>query len=193
MMPIAKPAASPPVKGIPKFPAIVEIWLVSVSELLRVVSNDWDTIWSLSQSTLIIPCDWRYIIAPKNIPTTTAKIFITFFIANPMRNPTTPPEPIENKVGERTSSKTCNIIILKRIAFLKEFLGIIATNPSTTIEELDRLVDHKLETEERALKNAKNIFDTEKIFVNVRILGWIKYLIMQKNGRVPREEVQEED
>jgi hypothetical protein len=76
------------------------------------------------------------------------------------------------------------VIILKRIAFLKEFLGIIETNPSITIEELARLVDHKLETEERALKNAKNIFDTEKIFVNVRILGWIKYLIIEKNGRI---------
>jgi hypothetical protein len=75
------------------------------------------------------------------------------------------------------------LIILKRIAFLKEFLGIIETNPSITIEELARLVDHKLETEERKLKNAKNIFDTEKI-VNVRILGWIKYLIIEKNGRI---------
>jgi hypothetical protein len=85
------------------------------------------------------------------------------------------------------------IIILKRIAFLKEFLGIIETNPSITIEELARLVDHKLETEERALKNAKSIFETDKIFDSVRILGWIKYLIIEKNGRVPREEDKEED
>jgi hypothetical protein len=84
------------------------------------------------------------------------------------------------------------IIILKRIAFLKEFLGIMEANPSITIEELAGLVDHKLETEERALKNAKNIFDTEKIFVNVRILSWIKYLIIEKNGRVTREEDENE-
>jgi hypothetical protein len=58
-------------------------------------------------------------------------------------------------------------IIEKRIAFLKEFLGIKEANPSISIEELAGLVDHKLETEERALKNAKNIFDTDNIFANV--------------------------
>ena len=77
-------------------------------------------------------------------------------------------------------------IIEKRIDLLKETLSIIESNPSITTEELAALVDHKLETEERALKNAKNVFDTEKIFVNVRILGWIKYLIIEKNGRIPR-------
>jgi len=38
-----------------------------------------------------------------------------------------------------------------------------------------------------ALKNAKNIFDTDKIFDSLRILGWIKYLIIEKNGRIPRD------
>lgn len=54
-------------------------------------------------------------------------------------------------------------IIEKRIALLKQILGFIEANPSITIEELDELVDHRLETEERALKNAKNIFDTDRI------------------------------
>ena len=63
---------------------------------------------------------------------------------------------------------------------------MLESNRSITTEELAALVERKLETEERALKNAKNVFDTEKIFVNVRILGWIKYLIIEKNGRVPR-------
>ena len=63
---------------------------------------------------------------------------------------------------------------------------MLESNPSITTEELAALVERKLETEERALKNAKNVFDTEKKFVNLRILGWIKYLIIEKNGRVPR-------
>jgi hypothetical protein len=63
---------------------------------------------------------------------------------------------------------------------------VLESNPSITTEELAALVERKLETEERALKNAKNVFDTEKKFVNLRILGWIKYLIIEKNGRVPR-------
>jgi hypothetical protein len=29
------------------------------------------------------------------------------------------------------------------------------------------------------------VFETDKIFKNVRILGWIKYLIIEKDGRVP--------
>jgi hypothetical protein len=45
-----------------------------------------------------------------------------------------------------------------------------------------------LEVEERALKNAKNIFETDKIFDSVRILGWIKYMIIEKNGRVTRRQ-----
>jgi hypothetical protein len=81
---------------------------------------------------------------------------------------------------------TFTAIILKKIAFLNEILGFVESNPSITKEELAALVDHKLETEETALKKANNVFDTEKIFVNLRTLEWIKYLITEKNGRVPR-------
>jgi hypothetical protein len=84
-------------------------------------------------------------------------------------------------------------IIEKKIAFLKEVLSTIETNPKITIRELAQLVDQKLEKEEMALKNAKSVFETDKIFDSVRILGWIKYLIIEKNGRVPREDDQEED
>jgi hypothetical protein len=38
--PIAKSAASPPVRGIPKFPAIADICPVSVKELAIVVTVD---------------------------------------------------------------------------------------------------------------------------------------------------------
>ncbi len=57
---------------------------------------------------------------------------------------------------------------------------MLESNPSITTEELAALVERKLETEERALKNAKNVFDTEKKFVNLRILGWIKLLDNRK-------------
>jgi hypothetical protein len=55
------------------------------------------------------------------------------------------------------------------------------------------IIDHMLGTEVRALKNAKNILYTDKIFDNIRILSWIKYLIIEKNSRLPREDNQEED
>ena len=72
------------------------------------------------------------------------------------------------------------------LAFLKEGLNTIEGNPTITLEELAAIVDHRLVTDGRALKKAKIMFDTEKIFVNVQILDWIKYLIIEKNGRVPR-------
>jgi hypothetical protein len=83
---------------------------------------------------------------------------------------------------------TSTHIIEKKIAFLKETLGIIEANPRITLDELADLVDYSLVTEERALKNAKNVFETDKIFASVRILGWIKYMIIEKNGRVPRHD-----
>ena len=44
------------------------------------------------------------------------------------------------------------------------FIRIIEKN----IAFLAGLVDHRLETEERAVKNAKDIFETDKIFDSVR-------------------------
>jgi hypothetical protein len=43
------------------------------------------------------------------------------------------------------------------------------------------------------LKNAKSVFETDKIFYSVRSPGWIKYMIIEKDGRVPREEDQDEE
>jgi hypothetical protein len=72
-------------------------------------------------------------------------------------------------------------IIEKKITFLKDVLNTIETNPTITLEELAAVVDHKLEAEERALANSKDVFDnvSDKIFDSVRILGWIKYLIIR--------------
>jgi hypothetical protein len=74
---------------------------------------------------------------------------------------------------------TSTHIIEKKIAFLKETLGIIEANPRITLDELADLVDYSL---------GKNVFETDKIFASVRILGWIKYMIIEKNGRVPRHD-----
>jgi hypothetical protein len=76
-------------------------------------------------------------------------------------------------------------IIEKKIALLKEILGIVETNPNMTLEDLAELVDHKLETEERALKNAKSVFDIDKIFDSIRILSWVRYLKREKNEQYP--------
>lgn len=62
---------------------------------------------------------------------------------------------------------------------------MIEANPTITLDELAALVDQRLETEERATDKSKDIFETAKIFNNVRILGWIKYITLGKNGRVP--------
>jgi len=88
---------------------------------------------------------------------------------------------------------TFSRVIEKKIAFLKEVLSTMEANQNITTRELAQLIDQKLEKEQRALKRAKNVFETDKIFDSVRILGWIKYLIIEKNGRVPREEDQDKD
>lgn len=102
-------------------------------------------------------------------------------------------EYLEKEFIYKKHAPTFYRIIEKKIAFLKEILSIIEANPTITLEELAAFVDHRLETEERALKNARNVFETDNIFDNVRILGWVKYLIIEKNGRVPRINHQDED
>jgi hypothetical protein len=79
-----------------------------------------------------------------------------------------------------THAPTFTTIIQRRIALLKEILGIIESNPNITVEDLAALVDHKLETQQTALQNAKNVFDTDRLFIDVRILEWIKYLIRKE-------------
>lgn len=68
---------------------------------------------------------------------------------------------------------------------MKEYLGIIEANSTITLDELAALVDQRLEEQERAMDKSSNVFETDKIFNNVRILGWIKYLIIEMDGRVP--------
>ena len=97
-------------------------------------------------------------------------------------------EDLEREFIYKNHAPTFYRIIEKKITFLKDVLNTIEANPTITLDELAAIEDHKLETEERALKNAKNVFETNKIFDSVRILSWIKYLIIEKNGRVPRKD-----
>lgn len=53
-------------------------------------------------------------------------------------------------------------IIEKKIAFLKEILSTIEANPTITSEELAAFVDHRVETEERALKNKKKYLNLKR-------------------------------
>jgi hypothetical protein len=94
-------------------------------------------------------------------------------------------EDLEKEFIYKKHAPTFYRIIEKKIAFLKEYLGMMEANPTITLDDLTAIVDHKLEKEERALQNTKDVFESDKIFDSVRILGWIKYLIIEKAGRVP--------
>jgi hypothetical protein len=97
-------------------------------------------------------------------------------------------ETLEKEFNYKEHSPMFYQIIEKKISFLKEYLGIIEANPALNLDDLAALVDQRLEEQERAMDKSSNVFETDKIFNNVRILGWIKYLIIEKNGRVPAEE-----
>ena len=97
-------------------------------------------------------------------------------------------ETLEKEFIYKDHNPTFYQIIEKKISFLKEYIGIIEANPSITLEELAALADQRLEEQERAMDKSNNVFETDKIFNNVRILGWIKYLIIEKEGRVPRDD-----
>jgi hypothetical protein len=94
-------------------------------------------------------------------------------------------ETLEKEFIYKEHSPVFYQIIETKIAFLKEYLGIMEANPTVTLDELAALVDQRLETEERAMDKSKDVFETDKIFNNVRILGWIKYMIIEKKGHVP--------
>jgi hypothetical protein len=76
-------------------------------------------------------------------------------------------------------------IIEKKISLLKEYLEVIEASPAIILDELAALVDQRLEEQERAMDKSNDLFETDKIFTNIRILGWIKYLIVEKDGRIP--------
>ena len=96
-------------------------------------------------------------------------------------------ETLEKQFVFKDHSPVYYQIIENKIAFLKEYLGIVEATPTITLDELAALVDQRIGigNEERVMDKSKNVFETDIIFNNVRILGWIKYLIIEKNGRIP--------
>ena len=76
-------------------------------------------------------------------------------------------------------------IMETKISFLKEYLEFIEANPTISLDELASLVEQRLEEEKRAMNESNTVFDTDKMFRNIRTLDWIKYLIIEKEGRVP--------
>lgn len=63
-------------------------------------------------------------------------------------------------------------------------LDTIESNPSMTLQELEGLIDYRIESSERELDDAQTREETDRIFVEVRILDWIMFMIrtaMQSN------------
>jgi hypothetical protein len=46
-----------------------------------------------------------------------------------------------------------------------------------TMQELADLIDYRIEGEERELDDAKSVFETDKIFIELRILEWIRFTV----------------
>jgi hypothetical protein len=78
---------------------------------------------------MLINNEVGYIFTDKNIPRTTASIFITRFMAKPTRKPIIPPEPAENRVEERTSK-------LKSFLIDCQYVIAIMVSNSITIKVL---------------------------------------------------------
>jgi hypothetical protein len=94
-------------------------------------------------------------------------------------------ETLEKDINFRDHSVLFYQIIEKKISLLKEYLEVIEASPAIILDELAALVDQRLEEQERAMDKSNDLFETDKIFTNIRILGWIKYLIVEKDGRIP--------
>jgi len=63
-------------------------------------------------------------------------------------------------------------------------LDTIESNPSMTLQELEGLIDYRIESSERELDDAQTREETDRIFDEVRILDWIMFMIrtaMQSN------------
>jgi hypothetical protein len=81
---------------------------------------------------------------------------------------------LEKDINFRDHSVLFYQIIEKKISLLKEYLEVIEASPAIILDELAALVDQRLEEQERAMDKSNDLFETDKIFTNIRILGWIK-------------------
>jgi hypothetical protein len=78
----------------------------------------------------------------------------------------------------RERSPYRRVLILKEIKEIRPYL-------SSYYEETKLVLESRGEEQERAMDESNDIFEPDKIFNIVRILGWIKYFIIKSDGRVP--------
>ena len=77
---------------------------------------------------------------------------------------------------------TLNQTIQRKIELINSTLETIESNPCMTMQELADLIDYRIEGEERELDDSTSIFETDKIFIELRILEWIG-LAIRKVGQ----------
>jgi hypothetical protein len=76
-----------------------------------------------------------------------------------------------------THSLTFNQTVQRKIELINSTLETIESNPCMTMQELADLIDYRIEGEERELDDAKSVFETDKIFIELRILEWIRFTV----------------
>ena len=77
-----------------------------------------------------------------------------------------------------------NHSVNKKIELINWTLDTIESNPSMTLQELEGLIDYRIESSERELDDAQTREETDRIFGEVRILDWVMFMIrtaMQSN------------
>jgi hypothetical protein len=74
-------------------------------------------------------------------------------------------------------SLTFNQTIQRKIELINSTLETIESNPCMTMQELADLIDYRIEGEERELDDATSIFETDKNFIELRILEWIRFTV----------------
>lgn len=88
------------------------------------------------------------------------------------------------KIISPLNNLTYNHSVNKKIELINWTLDTIESNPSMTLEELEGLIDYRIESSERELDDAQTREETDRIFDEVRILDWIMFMIrtaMQSN------------
>ena len=76
-------------------------------------------------------------------------------------------------------SLTFNQTIQRKIELINSTLETIESNPSMTMQELVDLIEYRIEGEERELDDSTSVFETDKIFIELRILEWIRLTVRE--------------
>jgi hypothetical protein len=77
----------------------------------------------------------------------------------------------------RQHSPAFNGIIERKIELINNTLDMIESNPNIPIQELADLIDYRIDGEERELDDATTVFETDRIFNEIRILEWIRFTV----------------